>query len=284
VAGALHCRPEELDGVDETGNGVARQRQNGCPPDSRQRDGVARLERDSVDEYLADVVEHLRHVVPFADRGAAGSHDDVVVEVPLDCLAERRRVVGHDVPVGDRAAPPLDKLADGLSVGLDDLSGVGVALDEFLARRHDAHRRGVVDLHLCGADGLQQPQIRRTEPVTGLEEGLAVGDVLADRPDVLALRDGREHLEFAPHRLGVLDHHHCVGASREFAAGVDPDCPARFDRVGALGDSQGDRRPVARAERVLRAERVAVHGCPGVVGHRSGAPDCLGDDAPVGLP
>jgi hypothetical protein len=115
--------------------------------------------------------------------------------------------------------------------------------------------------------------------VAGVVEVLAVGDVLADRPDVLALGDGVEHLHLVADAFGVLYHHDGVGTLGEVTPRVDADGGPR--RRG-LPDAQDGRRTVRRAEGVAGADRVAVHRRALVARHRPRRGDRPREGAAVG--
>ncbi len=188
------ARPEELDGVDDAGDRIPGKHQNGVPSSHAERDRVARLQGDPVDEHLANLADDLREQVTLADRGPAGRHDEVEVKVVTDGRPECVHVVGDDVAVGRVAAPALDVLGDGLAIRLDYLPRFWVILDLLLdggmtltwvARTPRPSR--------CRP--LQQTEVRTVGSVAILVQRLPLIHVLADRGDVLHVSDRIEHCD-----------------------------------------------------------------------------------------
>ncbi len=83
-ARALERRSQELDGVDDTRDRVARKHQDGRLPDDAQCNGMTWFQRNPVDEHLAEFGNDFGNEVTLADRGTAGGDDQVLGEVALD--------------------------------------------------------------------------------------------------------------------------------------------------------------------------------------------------------
>ena len=125
----------------------------------------------------------------------------------------------------------------------------------------------------------------------GDDRGLPGRHVLVGAHDPLSGRDRPDDLDRARHRLlGVLDHHHGVGAVRERAAGRDRD--GAVDGHGELGGrahghaaGQGEvRRDRLRgAEGVLGADGVAVDAGAVKARQRLAGEDVGGGDAAGGV-
>jgi len=62
-------RPEELRGVDDTGDRVAGKRDDRGVVDDAETDRMPRLQGDAVDKYLPDRIDDLREQVALANRG-----------------------------------------------------------------------------------------------------------------------------------------------------------------------------------------------------------------------
>ena len=123
------------------------------------------------------------------------------------------------------------------------------------------------------------------------EERPTSAHILADGHRVLTRCDGAQYLDgLARHRLGLLEHHDRVGAGGQHAPRVDEDRLAGLDRRRLrsphgdfAGQGQIGREGFRRAERVRRADCIAVHRAAreGRQGGRSGQGG--GQHAPEGV-
>ena len=163
-------------------------------------------------------------------RGSSREQHQVVVQA----LGKQRVNFALDV-----ARPAqLHRLAPGLcdrggkngAVGVVD-AAQGARLtgsNEFIAGRKNGHLGFAPGVNLSETDGCQRADLPRGDDLARAQNRLTLGDVAARGGDEGARRNGSvdvdKDLTVLLARLGLLDHHHGVGAARNQAAGGDDGC------------------------------------------------------------
>ena len=151
--------------------------------------------------------------------------------------------------------------------------GAAPAGDDLVAGRENRDARPRPHRDADDPERRQPAQLGRAQPPPGRDRHLPGPHVLADGQHVLTGRRRVEHLHLRLRRawrraveVGVLDHHHRIGAGRDHRAGVRAHrlAGAHGDRRNHAGrhvvdQQQIGRRLFRRAQRVGGTDRVAVH-------------------------
>ena len=148
-----------------------------------------------------------------------------------------RLVVGTDARAAP-AAPPcsVDRRAEDRGVGIVDRAGAAAAgRARTISSPVEIIATGAAhDQHLGQADRGQHADLARGQDAARAQHRLAARDVAAGGGDAAPGAAGAAQLDpdapSAPSReLGLLDHHHGIGAARQHAAGRDQRwrCPGR---------------------------------------------------------
>ena len=248
---------------------------------------LAGLHADAAEPHGALVGQRLLDHVEVALAHAATGHDDVGAdELVVERLGEGVRLVGDDADaVGDRAGRAGGR---GEEVGVAVVDRVvaqrGAGVAQLGAGRDDDHPRTGTRTHGGAADGGEQAEVAGAEDGPLLEEHVALGDVVAHRPDVLALACGLEDLHLGDAAVGPLVGDDGGGTGRHRGAGHDLDGRAGRDGEdrGLAGadlpdDGQPDGRVLARTGHVVGQHGVAVHGRVVEAGQRDGGDHVLGE-------
>ncbi len=230
---------------------------------------LAGLHADAAEPHRAVLGQRLLDDVEVALAHAAAGDDDVGADqLVAQRLGEGVRLVGDDADaVGDRAG--------GAGGGGEE---VGVAVvDRVVAQR----RAGVAELgpggdhhdarSRAGAYGRaahrgEHAEVARAEDGALLEQHVALGDVVAGRPDVLARLGGTVDAHLGDAAVGPLVGDDRGGAGRHRGAGHDLDRGARRHREDRrlagpdlTDDGQHDGRVLGGAGDVVGDHGVAVH-------------------------
>ena len=261
---------EHLEG-DERRHGVPRQREDRGRVVAHHTEtlGLARLHGNPAEPDGAERRERLLDHVVVAHRHAPGRDDHVGAhQLVVERVEEELGLVRHDAdPVGDRARAAHGRREH---VGVAVVDGVVAArtarLAELGARRQDHHPRAGPDHDAGHADAGQQAELPRAEHGALVDEQVALGDVLAGGPDVLAVlgRPGDDDLGHAA--VGPLVRHDGVGTGGHRRAGHDLHGRAgrhrqdpRLAGADLADDRQVDRVVVAGGGDVVVHDGVPVH-------------------------
>ena len=275
-ARADHRRHEGMEGEDRRGR-KSRQHRQRLAVDHRQAKRLAGLERDAMDENagLAELRHDAVREIARALRGAAGEHHHVA-GFERACASQararpRRPGKRRTAPARRRLPPPPPQRSRRCCRR--------PAPDRARRPAPPARRRSRAPPLWAGAptSTSAMPQAASMpisrEPMRGPapQHHLAARDVGAGIGDELAGRGGAAQVDrrcaLVLDQLGMLDHHHRVGAARNHAAGRDRGGRAGRDlerrRMAAHDhlavETQPARRDVARARGVGGAQREAVH-------------------------
>jgi hypothetical protein len=194
-----------------------------------QADRLAGLERHAMNHNagVRELADGVVGQIARALRGSSREQHQVVVQ------ALRKQRVNFALDVARPAQ--LHRLAPGLcdrggkngAVGVVD-AAQGARLtgsNELVAGGKNGHLGLAPGVNLGQTDGRQRADLPRGDDLARAQNGLTLGDVAARGGDECARRNGSvdvgEDLAVLLARLGLLDHHHGVGAARNQAAGGD---------------------------------------------------------------
>ena len=197
-----------------------------------------------------------------AFRGAAGEHDHVALGERIAHRALKRRFTIRESTESDRLAAGFrDCRRDNRAIAVVDSRRRerGARWGQLIPSRKHRHLRLAHHRNLRIATGRENADLPRGDARPPAQYRLATGDVGAGIGNELSGRRGAAHVDCGRAilllRLGMLDHHHGIGAARNDAAGCDCGCGARHDlergRMAADDDlaveTKAPRRAVARA-------------------------------------
>gem|GEM_PF-4167846 len=253
-------------------------------------------------QQFAAVLDHPIDHVDRTRRGRPRGENEITLVGSLPEGSLHRVEVVADVRVDSRLATGgLDTRGDGGGVDIVDLPAVAVegiaGRDEFVARRDDPNAGSRADRHAVDTECRQQADLSRCQPGTGAERPRAGGDVRAGDHHVLARCDRRPAFDFRV--VGVvaldlgrsLDDHNRVGPRRHDRAGRNLGAGAGLDgHVGFFacvdGASEIEDRGLGLvgADRVARADGIAVHRRAVEPRHVDPGVDPVGKHAAAGVP
>ena len=264
---------------DDCGDRIAGQADDRRAVDHRQNGGLAGHDVDAVHKNLAQRFQDAhREIVLARGRARDDDHDVVLTDGVLHAARNQRQVVGNPRQPGRRAAPFLYEGRGDARVELDDAPGCGpfAGFDQLGAGRKDPHPRRPDDRNLRLTRGQQGAEIVRAQLVAARQQRLGRHDVFADQPHVLPRRRGVPDFDLPFAGLEhPLDHDDGIGPAGQRIAGVHVLERRAVRGRSAFGGDAGERErgEFAGAERVLGANRDAVHGRAVVVRGRP-----LGED------
>ncbi len=251
---------------------IPRQAEDELPAADAEEDGLARLDAD-LPEDRSDPrrLELTLDQIVIADGDAAGENEDVGRLRPAELRGEERLAVAGDTQVDRLGARLRGHGGECRSVGVADLAGALplAGLDDLVARGDDGQSRPPGHRDAGQAGRGQHPDLGRAHERAPFEGGLALLQVFAGRPDVVAGTDLAPEDDAVPPLLAVLDHDHGIGARREGRAGHDADGLSGADglaRAPPRGqvfqdlELDGPPGPLRGRARVGGPDGITVHG------------------------
>ena len=163
----------------------------------------------------------IRQIARALARATGEQHDVGKLERVLQPFPQRGHVVVRDPQPFRLAAELAHGIGEHLGVRVVDLCRLHrlAGRDDLVAGREDGDDRLSPDVDGGDADRGQHAGIAAGQQLTAAEHGLAGGDVGSGKRHAAARRDGSGDSQLAAVGLGVLDHHHGIGAARNHPAG-----------------------------------------------------------------